>query len=705
MSNQQGIIELLQNEFVEYAAPILINNLPSIDGLLPVNRKVIWALHKNNITHSKPFIKMLRASSFAMVFYTFGDMPLTSAMKNMGNNTLNYTYLLPKGSFGDKRKENGVGAAPRYIECKLSEYSEDMLQGINKQNVSFKRNFDNTEDEPIVLPSLMPNILINNSQSIAVGESSKIPSHNLIEVCDSFISYIKTQDIEKSIGLLNGVDFSIGGQIINDRDTFGKIYKTGRGSFTVLGNYEYDAKENKISIIEVPYETYIETIEKKIREKYESGVFREIIDIHNGSDRKGIKLDIYLKKNTNIDHFITKLRKHTPYESKISCNFTILDLDGKTPKLMSLEDIIQRWLKHRYSCIVKEFEYDLQQKNSELHRLYGLKAILNQLDETIEIIRKSKNETNATEKLIKRFLLTKEQANYIATIRIININEEWISKKISAIDKIEEEIKYINSIINDKQAIDNIIIEQLEYAKKKYGQPRYTKLIEDHDITNVSEDELIPDYSVTMIFTKEQYLKKTLRYAYADKQKIKENDRVLQIIQSSNRGETILLSNLGNAYKIQINDLQEKQPSAMGEYLPSLLSLEPNEQILGMLSTSDFKGRAIIVYENGKISKVCLDSYQTKTKRTKLQNSLNLESPVVAIFQANEDIDLFIKSNQNKAIIVNTKDISEKSSRNTQGITFMKSNKEDFKVTEAKIYDGSLDDTYRTNKACAGKLL
>jgi len=327
---EKDIIEVMEAEFIPYAGEILVNNIPSVaDGLLPVHRKVEWALHKNGINPEKPFIKLLRAGAYTMVYYVFGDMPLYKSMKNMANNSLNNFYLEPKGSFGDKRKKDGVGASPRYIECKLSKYGKSLLYNINKNNVEFKRNFDNTENEPLTLPSIIPNVLTNTSQSIAVGEASKIPAHNLIETCDSFISYIKTQDISKSIEILKCPDFSLGGQIPYDKEVFEKIYRKGKGSFSIIGKYKYDEKKGKITIYEVPYETYIENIEDKVSECIEKGLFKEITDYHNASDKDGIALDIYIKKNTDINKFIAKLRKYTPFESKFACNFTLLDLDNK----------------------------------------------------------------------------------------------------------------------------------------------------------------------------------------------------------------------------------------------------------------------------------------------------------------------------------------------------------------------------------------
>lgn len=683
---QEKLINVLKNEFIPYAGELLINNLPTIDGCISVHKKVLWGMHINKVNHNKPFIKMLRASSYAMIFYVMGDMPLTGAMKNMANNSLNYFYLDPKGSFGDKRRKNGVGASARYIECRISEYGHDMLKGVEKNNVPTKRNYDNTEDEIILLPSMIPNILTNTSQSIAVGESSKIPAHNLIEVCDSIISYISTEDIEKSINLLNGADFSLGGQILYNKETFNQIYKTGKGSFTLLGKYTYDDNENKITITEVPYETYIEDIENKIREHYEKGNFKEVIDIHDGTDKDGIKLDIYLKKNTNVNQFIAKLRKYTPYESKFACNFTVLDLDCKTPMLMSLEDIISKWIQHRHNCIVNETIYDINSKQVELHKLYGLKAITNDLDKAISIIRGSKSEQKAIEELINHFNLTQEQGKYIATIRLVNINNEWIFKKTKNIEDLEKEIEILEIFKSDKKQINNLIISQLEEVKQKYGKPRKTEILYEDDIIEISKEEFIEDFSCQIVITKENYIKKNRKYS--ENQKLKDGDEVLSIKQTNNRnGKIILISSLGTARIFNCSDLVDSLPSSMGNYIPSLLDLQKDEYIVGSLVTDSFEGYEIVVFENGKIAKIPLSSYTTKTNRKSLSNSLSLESRVVNIYQINNDVDIELTDSFGKTKIINTSTINAKNKRDTIGVQAHNSKREGFKIVSSKIIE------------------
>jgi DNA gyrase/topoisomerase IV subunit A len=699
----KNIINVLEENFIPYAGEILLNNLPSVcDGLLPVHKKVMYALYKNGVTSDKSFIKMLRASAMAMTYYVYGDLPLTGAMKQMGNNCLNYMYLEPKGSFGDKQKKDGVGASSRYIECKLSKYSEDMMKGLKKNCVPTKRNFDNTEDEPIVLPSMIPNVLTNTSQSIAVGEASKIPAHNLIEVCDSFISYLNTKDIDKSIELLKGADLSLGGQIIYDKAQFEKIYKTGKGSFTLLGKYKYDEKENKVSVIEIPYETYIEVIEEKLRLQYDKGNFKEIVDIHDGSDKDGIRLDIYLKKGTNLNQFISKLRKYTPFESKMSCNFTLIDIDNKTPLLMSLEDIIVKWTTHRKQCLKRELEYDIEQYQVEQNKLLGLQLILSDLDKAIRLIRSSKTEKESMSKLITEFKLNDKQAEYIATIRLVNMNEEWLKDKVNKLDEIDKEITIMSDNLKSEEYYKNRIISDLEYVKKTYGIPRKTEIIEEDDNTEIKQDDLIDEYNCQVVLTKEGYIKKTLKYS--DNQKLKDGDMVLQQIQSTNKSKLLLFGDKANCYYVNVYNLDTVQPSTLGSYLPTLLGLD-NEKVVYMASTLDYSGYMLFTFKNGKVAKIDMKSYEVKTNRSKVVNAYNTDSELVGIDYITKDNDYIIKSNIDKVLIFNTSQVNSKGTKSSQGVAVMKSKNDSYvnSIEKCNIDDESIVEYYKANIPAVGK--
>ncbi len=690
---EKTIVTALKDDFLPFASDSLINFLPSVgDGLLPVHRKVIYAMYRNGVTHEKSYIKMLRASAMAMTYYVYGDMPLTKAMKNMGNNTLNYMYLDPKGSFGDKQKKVGVGSSPRYIECKLSEYSEDMVKGIKRGSVPMKRNFDNTEDEPIVLPSLMPNVLLNTSQSIAVGEASKIPAHNLVEVCDSFISYLQDRKIDKAISYLHGCDLSLGGQIVENRAEFNKIYKTGKGSFTLVGKYEYDKQENKVVITEVPYETYIEAIEEKLRQQYEKGLFKEVVDIHDGSDKDGLSLDIYLKKNTDIDQFISKLRKHTPFECQMSCNFTLLDIDCKTPVLMSLEQIIVKWTEHRRQCLKRELEYDIRQLTIEQTKLQGLAIILQDLDKAITIIRGSKSEKEAMLKLISEFGLLEEQAEYISTIRLINMNNEWLTNRANKLAEIGSQLEILNSNLNNDNYYKDTITSQLEYVKSKYGKPRQTEVITLEETKPISKVDLIEEYNCYITLTQEGYIKKTK--LSSDNHKMKDGDFVSQQLASTNKSNILLFTNKTNMYTIKGHQLDLSTPSTLGTYLANLLELEKDEKVIYMVSTLNYEGNMLFGYANGKVAKITLSAYKSTRKLT--TKVYNTESELIHI-SLSEEKAMYARSSIDKVLVFDPATINPKSSKSSQGVNVLKS-KEGSTMIAMNYYNGDKDVTYYTGK-------
>jgi DNA gyrase/topoisomerase IV subunit A len=668
---------------LDFTAPVIINNLPSIDGLLCSQRQAIWGMKKAGMTSDKQFYKMLKAGGAIFNYYTLGDAPLYGVMKNMGNNYTLYKYLIPKGSYGNKNSRDGKGSAPRYIECKLDTYAENMLEGINKNAVPMKLNYDATEKEPVVLPSKIPNILTNLRMSIAVSEANKMPSHNMEDSCDSIISYLRTNDIEKSIELIKVPDLPSGGQIIYDKNTFDKIYKTGRGSFTILGKYKYTKDTNTITICEIPFTTYIENIEDELENNLDK-FSKELVDYHNGSDKDGLKFELYLKNNADINTVIQKLRKFTSFESKFACNFTILDLDGKTPVLVSLEDIITKWIQHRQSCIRNELQFDYDKLTKRLHLLEGLKLVLVDLDKTITIIRNSKNDIEAIKNVMNEFKLDQEQAEYIVSIKLLNINKGFISNRIKDIDGINQEINKIQVTLSSQDNINDIIIEQLEEVKKKYSQPRKTEIIYNDNVKEITQEDLISEFTCTLILSKEGYFKKTRRYS--ETQKLKEGDEIQTILQCSNKDKVIFISNQGNAYFLNLWEVNEKQPSVIGDYLLNILPLEKNETIIGMLTTNQYKGQAIYVFENGKILKTPLTSFETKTNRTKLSNSLTDENGLVLLItQIDSDTDIELTDCFGKTKVINTKDINEKASRKSVGVTVWKSSKSGFKLVSAKI--------------------
>lgn len=670
------IQNVAKQEFIPYAGQSLINFLPSIDGCLPVHRKIGISMLRKGRLPDKPFVKSVKVMGEIVTYYIYGTSGLYGAMVNMANNNMNIPMLLSKGSWGDKRRKDGYAAAERYTDCKLSQYMIDMMFGLRTKKfvpniVPMKPNFDNTTDEMVVMPSLPPNILLNMSQSISLSEASKIPSFNVIDTCNSIISYIRNNDIGKAINIIKVPDFNFGGQIIYDKEAFDKIYNTGRGSFIIVGKYKYNEKRRIVSIYEIPFNTTIDDIEDKLRKAYDKDLFKEIIDIHNGCGKDGIKLDIYLKRNINLDEFILKLRKYTPFESKFSCNFTILDLDWKTPKLMNLQDIFNKWIQHRINCISNELNFEIDKNKKHLHELKGLQIILPTINDVIITIRHSKNKNEAINLLQNIYSLDKNQAEYIAKIQLINLNQEYIINEINNINKLKTSIDKLENILHSDELIKDKIISQLEYCKKRYGKPRMTDIVYPQQIEDISNVNVIEEYSTYCTISKYGYLHKLRKKS--ENIKLKDKDYIINELYSNNADTLLLFSNKGNCYKLYEYELNEDKPSKLGQYLPSLLDLEEDENIITMITTNNYKGDIIEIFENGKIAKIPLSSFQTTTKRTKLKNSLYLHNnKLINLFTINKNIDILLQTNINKILITDTSIINSKKSKNTSGTQIMR---------------------------------
>lgn len=690
--SKKGIKEVLQTEMLDFTAPLLINNLPSIDGLLVSQRQVIWGMYKANMNSKGSFYKMLKATGKIFDYYVLGDMPLTGVMKNMGNNYILHKYLMPKGSFGNKNSRDGEGASPRYIECKLDPYAETMLEGIKKHSVEMKWNYDATEKEPILLPSIIPNILTNFRMSISVSEANRMPSHNLIEVCDCIKSYIDTKDIDKSIEILKCPDLPSFGSIIYNKKAFDTIYKTGKGSFVNVGKYRYDEKKNTIVIYEIPYMTYIENIYDEIEknfDKFES----EVEDFHDGTDRKGLNLELYLKKGANVDIVVQKLRKYTSFESNFPCNFTLLDLNGKTPKLCSLQDIIEMWLTHRVKCITNEYNYDLDKIKNELHLLNGLKSVIDYIDEIVKLIRSSATKKIAIDEIISKYNLDEEQAKYIASIQLINLTQDYVLTKVTRIDELDKEKNSIETILSDKKNIYEIIKTQLDIVKKQFGKPRQTEIIYEDKVVTLTKKDIIEDYNCRILLTT-SLIKKHLKQSNAHK--LKPTDEIIGDIQTNNKNNVYVFTDKANKYMVECNSLQTFTPQSYGESIYALFpKMKKDEKPLCVVSPNTEKGYMLIVFKNGKIAKVDIKSYISNFK---LQiNAFNQESEVVFIDYIEKDEDILLISTSGKGLIINSSDIGSKSSKTTKGIRGIKLD-EGEEVVYSKVVEKDHHFTITTNK-------
>lgn len=676
--NKIPIVDAMQEEFLPYSAEILLNNLPSIDGLLPVHRKVLWSMYNKKRTHDRPHTKTIKVMGEIVTYYTFGDGPLYSTMVNMANNGMNHNLIDGKGSWGDKFRSDGYPASQRYTECRTTKYGEMMLHNVQKKNVPMKANFDNTEIEPVVLPAILPNILLNTSQSIAVSEASKIPGHNINETVDAIKHYIETRNIDTTIDILKCPDLSSGGMIIYNRQLFHKIYNTGKGSFTIVGKFNYDKKRRIVHITEIPYETTINAIENKIISEYDKGTFKEVTDIRNATGKDGIRLDITLKKGTDLDTFIKKLRRYTPFETKMSFNCTILDLDFKTPKLMNLEEILTKWIKFRTDTIKAELQFDIDKASSDLNRLYGLQKLLSDLDTAIALIRSSKSQKQAMERLIQHFELNDEQAEYVATIRLVNMNEEWIHNRTKHIEELEKDIKSYTRTMNSDKLIHKRIAKQLDDMKKQFGKERRTEILLESEDAHTACDIVkeIPEYRIRIYVTKDGYIKKVPLTSIKSnlEHKLKEDDEIIYEYEANNTTELLFFTNEGEVYKKYAYDIQDHKLSSIGDYIPSIINLPQNQEIISVCKIEE--GNFIyMAYDTGKVNKVASECYKTKTNRTKLTTGYNKKQKLINLFQGPENLPLVCVSDFKKILVVDTEHINAKATPGALGIQVMKPKK------------------------------
>ncbi|MBS4894029.1 MAG: hypothetical protein KHZ90_09700 [Veillonella parvula] len=691
MITNKNIDNIIEENMSDYSAYVVLNRaIPDLrDATKPVHKRIIYAMHKEKATK---FMKSATMSGKVMAYHPHGDTyPTIVGMVQKDNQLL--PWLVGKGNFSQHTSRDLMYGSSRYTEVKLSDFTIDVLKDLNNHSIDFIPNYDGTKLMPEVLPVRFPTILHYCQSGIGVGMASNIPSFNMKEISDAIEKYIKYNQKTMLIP-----DFATGGQIILSNSEIEKINKDGKGSIKLRAKYKVE--NNSIVVTEIPYTTTREAIIEKIIDLIKEGTIKDIISVKDTTDLRGMSITIKYKKNTDVEKLMTRLYLATPLESIFSANMNVIC--DKLPKVMGVWDIIDKWLEWRSGCIVKSYNYEISELNKKIHLYSAFIKVINCIDDIIEIIRFSE-EDMIVPNLIKKLTIDKEQAEYIADIKLRNLNSTFVKKRISEIDNLRKLTSDKYDFINNKDNILKTIVKEINEVSKKYSKPRKTEIVYEDKTKEISADEFIEDYSCNIIYTKENYLKKTLRYS--DAQKVKDGDEVISMIQTSNKGEVILFSDKQNAYKLQINDLDSKQPSMLGLYIPSLIKLNKDENIIGCVATNNYKGFAIITYENGKIHKLPLESFRTNTKRSMLKNTL-IDSPIVSIIQIEEDTDIYLESSQNKALVINTENINEKASRNSQGIQVMHSNKEGFRVVKAELYKNQVNyDDYITNKKCAGKLI
>lgn len=668
----QPITETLEKNFMPYAMSVIVSRaIPEIDGFKPSHRKILYTMYKMKL------LKGARTKSANIVGQTMklnphGDQAIYATMVRLsrGNEALLLPYVDSKGNFGKITSRDMAFAAPRYTEAKLDEVCEELFKDIDKNTVDFVDNYDGSMQEPTLLPTTFPNILANPNKGIAVGMASNFPSFNLKELCEATIAFIQNPGVDIA-EIMPAPDFPTGGDLIHNKTDMHKIYDSGMGSFKIRGKIDYIKSENMLEITEIPYTTTVEQIIEKIVELIKAGRIKEINDIRDETDLKGLKIAIDLKRGTDHEKLISKLFKFTTLEDSFSCNMNLL-INGR-PRVLGIKAILMEWLLFRRNCITRSALFDIARLNEKLHLLYGLQKVLLDIDKALRIIRETEQEKEVVPNLMLSFGIDEVQANYVADIRLRNLNKEYILNRVSEIEGLEEEIRKLDELSKNEKKIDKVIVKELQTIIKKYALPRKTRLISEHEVVQHVAEAHVEDYNLKVFFTAHNYLKKVTLVSLRSSgdHKIKEEDEILQEIDGTNKDEIIFFTNKCNAYKMRMHEIEDHKVSSLGVYLPNILELEPDEEVLYCVLTNDFKGFMIFGFENGKVARVPLEAYRTKTNRKKLVKAYGDEAKIVRMHYFEEEGDLTMvreSSKEIRAIVFNTSLITEKVTKNTRGI-------------------------------------
>ena len=689
------ITDTLRENYMPYAMSVIISRaLPEIDGFKPSHRKLLYTMYKMNLIQGQK-TKSANVVGQTMKLNPHGDAAIYETMVRLtrGNESLLHPLVDSKGNFAKHYSRDMAYAAARYTEVKLDDICNEVFKDIDKNTVDFTDNYDGTLKEPTLLPVTFPTILVNPNQGIAVGMANNICSFNLSEVCKTTIAYLKNPKCDISKTLL-APDFSTGAQLIYDKEELDKIYKTGRGSVKLRSRYRYDKKNSVIEIFEIPYTTTAEAIIDKIIELIKAGKIKEITDIRDETDKNGLKITLDVKKSTDISRLMSKLYKMTSLEDSFSCNFNILI--GTSPKVMGISEILENWTSFRIGCVKRKIKYDLNKLTHRLHLLEGLKKILLDIDKAIKIIRETEKNDEVVPNLMSGFDIDEIQADFIADIKLRNLNKEHILKRLQDVDDLNAELDRLDAILKDDGEIKKIIIDELKEIAKTYGQDRKTEIIYEDSAEAFDEADDIEDYNLRVYLTKGNYLKKishvSLRSSGA--QKLKEDDYIICEWDATNKAELILISDKQNAYKIKLHEIDDCKASELGHYIPNIIETEPDEKIVYALSTLDYLGDLLYVFENGKGAKVSLKSYETKTNRKKLVNAYYGKSKLVGVKFLLQDEDIVIYSSLDKIVIFNTSLMQSKTTRDTMGVALMNMKKKSTLCRVEYLRDVKFDDPH-----------
>ena len=669
---EQPITETLETNYMPYAMSVIVSRaIPEIDGFKPSHRKLLYTMYKMNLLTGAR-TKSANIVGQTMRLNPHGDAAIYETMVRLskGCEALLTPFVDSKGNFGKTYSRDMSYAAARYTEAKLSPICAELFRDIDKDTVDFVDNYDGSTKEPTLLPTSYPNVLVSTNTGIAVGMASQICGFNLKEVCETTINYIKDPNCDLTQTLL-APDFPTGGELVYNAAEIAEIYETGRGSFKVRAKWRYIKEENIIEIYEIPYSTTVEAIMDKVAELVKAGKIREINDMRDETDLGGLKLAIDLKRGVDPNKLMSKLMKMTPLCDSYSCNFNIL-IAGY-PRVMGVREILSEWTAWRTECVRRRVYFELSKKKDKLHLLNGLKKILLDIDKAISIIRSTELEAEVVPNLMIGFGIDRVQAEFVAEIKLRNINKEYILKRVEETEALEKDIADLEDVLQNPKRVKKIIIDELREVEKNYPGERRTDIIYADELEDSGEEEQAEDYPVTLFLSREGYFKKITPQSLrmSSEQKFKENDELMQSFEANNRDELLLFTDKQQVYKVKLDDFDDSKASVLGVYLPTHLDMDEGENVIYMINPRDYSSHLLLFFANGKVARIELSAYATKTNRKRLTGAYSDKSPLVALLELRDEMEIAVFSTEGRALVFSSALLAPKSSRTTIGVSLM----------------------------------
>lgn len=670
---EQNIDSTIRENYMPYAMSVILSRaIPEIDGFKPSHRKLLYTMYKMGLLNGAR-TKSANIVGATMKLNPHGDSAIYDTMVRLsrGYEALLHPYVDSKGNFGKFYSRDMAWAASRYTEAKLDKICNELFRDIDKDTVDFVDNYDNTMKEPSLLPVAFPSVLVNTNTGIAVGMASNICSFNLKEICETTAALIRdpNNDVMQT---LPAPDFIGGCQIIYDENALRQVYETGKGGIKLRARYQYDKSANCIDVLSIPSTTTCEVIIEKIIDLVKTGKIKDIADVRDETGIDGLKITIDLKRGVDPDRLMAKLYRFTTLEDSFSCNFNVLI--GGVPRVLGVKALLEEWIAFRIECVRRRTYFDRNKKAEKLHLLKGLEAILLDIDKAVKIVRETDEEAEVVPNLMIGFGIDEVQAEYVAEIKLRHLNREYILKRTAEIEALEKEIAELDEILKSKTRIKTIIVKELKEIAEKYGQPRKSIIIYEDIVSYTEEKDDVPDYPVNLFFTKEGYFKKITPQSLrmSSNHKLKDGDEIVQNCEFSNNGELLFFTDKCQVYKAKAADFTDTKASALGEYVPAKLGMDEGENAVYMVATKDYKGILLFAFENGKLAKVPLEAYQTKTNRKKLTGAYSDKSPLAGMVFFTEDKEFLLKASSGRMLLIHSGAINLKTTRSTQGVAVMK---------------------------------